>query len=433
MKQIVRYVLPMFLVCSTTHAQRNFWQQTSGFIGSSVSDLVTNASGHVFATNDSGVFRTTNNGASWVRVRSAYSYSPAIDSDGRVFVAGLDSNKTYVFRSTDSGGSWSRLGNGWCVSLGPWCFPLAVRIAANSQEHVFVALHHYLFNDYYDDGIWHSTDHGLSWDSLVSFGYPTRYTSLEIDRDDRIFAGIVSNYYDQLPRAFRSSDNGTTWSRADSGLPQPVSAFAFSSFNGTFVGIQDTVNAIYRSTNNGNSWSFNDIVGGDISAMLFDRTDNLFVATYGSGVYRNGVQVNSGLTDLNVSSLALSPTGYLYAGTATGTVFRSVSPMVSVNEIAGGKPSMFLLEQNYPNPFNPSTNLSFSIPYSSLVILKVYDMLGREVRTLVNENLHSGNYETTFDATGMASGVYFYRLSLSTNRDGQAGEFTQTRRLLLVR
>ncbi len=99
--------------------------------------------------------------------------------------------------------------------------------------------------------------------------------------------------------------------------------------------------------------------------------------------------------------------------------------VTGVSELEGNLPERFVLEQNYPNPFNPSTSIRFSLPTSGLVTLKVYDVLGREVRTLVNENLHAGSYETTFDATGLASGVYFYRL--------QSGELSQTKRLLLLR
>jgi hypothetical protein len=85
----------------------------------------------------------------------------------------------------------------------------------------------------------------------------------------------------------------------------------------------------------------------------------------------------------------------------------------------------FQLEQNYPNPFNPSTAIKFQIPSANDVTLKVYDILGREVRTLVNESLQAGSYETTFDATGLASGVYLCRL---TSRD-----FSETKKLVLLR
>jgi hypothetical protein len=88
-------------------------------------------------------------------------------------------------------------------------------------------------------------------------------------------------------------------------------------------------------------------------------------------------------------------------------------------------PAEFVLEQNYPNPFNPATRIPFAVRGSGFVSLKVYDVLGREVRTLVNENLPPGSYEVTFDAEGLASGVYIYRLT--------AGEFRASRRMMLVR
>ena len=83
------------------------------------------------------------------------------------------------------------------------------------------------------------------------------------------------------------------------------------------------------------------------------------------------------------------------------------------------------LFQNYPNPFNPSTTMKFELPKTSMVRLSVCDILGREVSVLVNERKNAGSYEVKFDASGLASGVYFYRL--------QAGAFVQTRRLLFLR
>ncbi len=88
-------------------------------------------------------------------------------------------------------------------------------------------------------------------------------------------------------------------------------------------------------------------------------------------------------------------------------------------------PTAFALEQNYPNPFNPSTVISYQLPVASTVNLVVYDILGREVRTLVNETQPAGIYSVRFDASALASGVYFYRL--------EAGRFTETRRLLLLK
>ena len=88
-------------------------------------------------------------------------------------------------------------------------------------------------------------------------------------------------------------------------------------------------------------------------------------------------------------------------------------------------PSEFTLFQNYPNPFNPSTRIKYQVSSISQVSLKVYDLLGREVATLVNEYKPAGSYEANFDAKGLSSGIYFYKL--------QAGSFVQTRKMVLLK
>lgn len=93
----------------------------------------------------------------------------------------------------------------------------------------------------------------------------------------------------------------------------------------------------------------------------------------------------------------------------------------------------FALSQNYPNPFNPSTKIQFSIPSASFVSLKVFNVLGAEIATLVNENKAPGTHQVTWDANGYPSAVYFCRLQTRQTDGGQAGGFTQTKKLVLVR
>jgi hypothetical protein len=88
-------------------------------------------------------------------------------------------------------------------------------------------------------------------------------------------------------------------------------------------------------------------------------------------------------------------------------------------------PRKFSLNQNYPNPFNPHTTIKYELSQSSMTCLSVYDVLGREVSVLVNEWKNAGSYELKFDASGLSSGVYLYRL--------QAGDVVQSRKLLLLR
>jgi hypothetical protein len=88
-------------------------------------------------------------------------------------------------------------------------------------------------------------------------------------------------------------------------------------------------------------------------------------------------------------------------------------------------PTEFSLNQNYPNPFNPSTRISYSLPASSDVTLKIFNSLGEEVATLVNQKQEAGRYELNFNSTGLASGMYLYKI--------QAGSFTQTKKMILMK
>ena len=104
---------------------------------------------------------------------------------------------------------------------------------------------------------------------------------------------------------------------------------------------------------------------------------------------------------------------------------RVPSTLTGVREVPGGLPQAYALDQNYPNPFNPTTNIRYSIPSASFVTLKVYDVLGREVATLVNGEQVPGNYVADFDATDLANGSYFYTI--------KAGAFTETKKMLIVK
>jgi hypothetical protein len=96
-----------------------------------------------------------------------------------------------------------------------------------------------------------------------------------------------------------------------------------------------------------------------------------------------------------------------------------------VEQLSPTAPKTFLLEQNYPNPFNPSTTIRYQLPVASEVKLEVYDVLGKKIATLVNERQSAGAYQVVWNASGLSSGTYFYRL--------QAGTFTQTKKMILVK
>ena len=174
--------------------------------------------------------------------------------------------------------------------------------------------------------------------------------------------------------------------------------------------------------------------------------------TITAGFYKGGAYL--GLGAIDISSPAASWTqfqvnvGYSVAGTPdtciinvsiigpiTGTDYHVNSTglvdditLSGTNAVEGGAsavPDRFALDQNFPNPFNPSTEIRYSVAKSEFTTLKVYDLLGREVATLVSESKEPGTYSARFDAAGLGSGVYYYRLTSGGN--------TETHTMLLVR
>ncbi len=99
--------------------------------------------------------------------------------------------------------------------------------------------------------------------------------------------------------------------------------------------------------------------------------------------------------------------------------------ITDVDETSSSVPVEFRLEQNYPNPFNPTTTILFALPRRAEVKLKIYDLLGREVATLLDKELQPGEYKVNFEARGLQSGIYFYRI--------EASGFVQTRKLTLLK
>ncbi len=170
---------------------------------------------------------------------------------------------------------------------------------------------------------------------------------------------------------------------------------------------------------------------GSLTDIFPQYAINKSVTGNGSSFMQNGSQVVNGtlgqtLIGMNTNSTQQNHIGFWY---------QVNSVVTAVENEFDNLPTEFRLYQNYPNPFNPTTTIEYSIPTSSplakgrteegFVTLKIYDVLGREVATLVNKKQSPGIYEVTFDASNLPSGVYIYKI--------QAGSFTQSRKLLLMK
>lgn len=117
---------------------------------------------------------------------------------------------------------------------------------------------------------------------------------------------------------------------------------------------------------------------------------------------------------------------FAYAGVGpTGVYYNMENLITGIHQVSNEVPSGYNLEQNYPNPFNPVTNIKFSIPKAGFVTLKIYDVSGGEVAQLVNQTLTAGTFNFDFDASGLSSGIYFYRIN--------AAGFTDTKKMILVK
>ena len=135
----------------------------------------------------------------------------------------------------------------------------------------------------------------------------------------------------------------------------------------------------------------------------------------------------------SVNSVTMSSAGQSFAGTSTNGNSKVISGFLAytsiiITDVSDEQeiiPTVYKLNQNYPNPFNPSTVISWQLPVSGQVSLKIYDILGNEVATLVNENKEAGYYEVQFDGSQLASGMYIYRLT--------AGNYISTKKMLMIK
>jgi hypothetical protein len=412
------FVLIYLFTC--THPLHAQWIQTNGPYGGVTSFVVSpdGAGGtNLFAANGSGVYLSTNDGTSWIGVNTGltntYVYALAVSpaaggTRGTNLFAGTANG---VFLSTNSGTSWTAVNLG--LTTGTPVYALAVlgtNLFAGGSGGIFL-----------------STNNGTSW-TAVNTGSTNNMAFAFAVSGANLFAGTGGG-------VFLSSNNGTSWTAVHTG--SPISAFAVSpdgaGVTNLFAG-SEYGDGVFLSTNNGTSWAAvnSGLTNTSVRALAIYGM-NLFTGTQGGGVFlstNNGTSwtaVNSGLTSTVVLACAVSGR-YLFAGTESGAWRRPLSEIITSVLAEGGLtdlPTHSSLGQNYPNPFNPSTIISFAIPARAQVSLKVFDITGREVSTLVSEELSAGNYSRTWNSAGLPSGAYFYRLV--------AGSFTETRKLVLLR
>jgi hypothetical protein len=187
---------------------------------------------------------------------------------------------------------------------------------------------------------------------------------------------------------------------------------------------------IYRTTNDGINWNIILTTNKSVRSII-TYNDIIFAGTEGNGIYisKNNdtvwTQKNEGLNTLKIKSLCIKD-DYIFAGTLGTSVWkRSLLDIISVRNISTNIPGNYFLYQNYPNPFNPTTIIKYQIQKSNFVELKVFDILGKSIASLVNEKQSPGTYEVQFNASNLPSGIYFYKLI--------AGDFVQIKKMVLLK
>ncbi len=366
---------------------------------------------NLYAVGSTIFLCSTDNGTSWVTTgfpKMAYTpplaITPSSDGTGgaNIFV-GIDS----VFLSTDDGASWNA-----CADSGLTC-PTGTSIYsfAACGTNLFAALSGH-------GGIFLSTNDGESWSPLP--GLPKCDVASFVQSGGNQFMATDSG-------VFLSTNDGNDWVAVNSGLKNlDVNALA-AVYDNIFAGTSGS--GAFRTTNDGAKWVAAGLKGMDICALAVVDS-NLFAGTSTGGVYlttdmgAHWNSVNNGLTNNVVNALVQNGKD-IFAGTGSGICRRPLSEMITSVKKGTQLPASFALFQNYPNPFNPTTTISYELSANSYVTLQVYDVLGREVATLMNERENAGSHNVRFDASKLPSGVYFYRL--------QAGSHTATKKLLLLK
>ncbi|HMU44429.1 MAG TPA: T9SS type A sorting domain-containing protein [Ignavibacteriaceae bacterium] len=408
-------VISCTLFYSSLNAQ---WVQTNFPYSGTVNCLADGPNGvggkNLFAgTEGGGVYLSTDDGTSWQAANNGLGGSVAVRS---IVISGLNvlaMTEGGIYYSTNSGSSWQAAA------------PISTELKC-----IAIKDSNFFAGTYDPNGggeVYRSTNNGTSWE-IVYLTLMYRWVSSLIISDSNIFAGTHGGLQGYIAQ---SSDNGTTWIRDTTYGGGDVIALGVIGTN-TFAGTEG--GGVYLSTDNGLSWNeANTGLPANIQVLCFAVSGaDIFAGTGGSGTYLSTnygtiwTEANKGLTNANVVSMVVSETNLFAAISGSGLWRRPLSELITaVADQSNEIPTGFVLEQNYPNPFNPSTAIRFQVPNASFVNLKVYDVLGKEVATLVNEEKPVGNYEVNFNPSNLASGIYFYTL--------QAGKFTETKKLILLK
>ncbi len=403
--------------------------------------------------NGNSVYKSSNNGSSWIPViEDETANAFAFNSNGDVFAAIYNQG---IYRSSNNGLEWtsvnSGLQNNFNLSISrPETtnnyyrrfsrIDKSVRTnqkISDSQQSDHTTLnvtalvvdgHGTIYAGSYGE-IYSSSDNGDTWNLLVSNLESGWVTSLVFDAQSNFYAAIDGN-------VFKSSDYGITWTEYNEGLINYTEKLMLADNNQLFAGTRG--GSVFKSVSSSALAliSFNALLEGSIVKIKMEVETELLNVSI--SVERSFDNINW----IKIGTIPQAKSGEYHfrtdASKNQNTLFRLVQndgSQIKISKTISGEvettlASDFKLEQNYPNPFNPTTTISYLVPTLSnsqnqLVILKVYDVLGNEIQTLVNETKSPGHYSVQFNAADYSSGVYFYTIV--------SGNFKETKKMILTK
>jgi len=382
-----------------------------------------------------GVTLSTNNGTTWTAKNTGLNGATlqTLAASGTTLYAGTLQNG--AFYSTDYGTTWAQVDSGLPKLVPGSSYDLPIMSLGFSGNNIFAGTE-------YVGGIYQHNSAKTVWtntNTVLSAWVSSFLTVSDTELLATTYSGILV-----------SKDHGQTWPISSSGMGKDTAvecvATVPNSSGGTTIlaGISlangNADGGILASTDGGHSWSKADSgienyflpgIYESVNALAVSGT-SVFAAMTGSGLYFSNNQGkfwtrvdNQGLSDSTFEGLLVYH-DTLYVAGFEGVYCRPLSQLTAVKENRSEIPLEFSLSQNYPNPFNPSTMIQFTVPSNGHAVLKIFNVLGQEVATLFNGEATTGvNHQVEFNASNLASGIYFSRLEF----DGKS----QMKKMLLLK
>lgn len=413
-----------FFICG--NAKTDWVEQNSGTTSEIVSISAVNNNTAWASTYGTQVIRTTNGGSTWLAAQPVpglqffTSYNIFAMNENTAFVSGGSLFGTAIFKTTNGGTNWKQvyfLDNGFA-----------------DQAHVYALVMTSENNGFFYgrplNGFWslyRTTNGGENWSSSGLF-LPQNGSEEGMDNqlniiDNNIWFSSTAN------RIYHSSNNGANWTAVNSYPGGPMN------FLNSSTGIAGLF-SLYITTNGGVNWTLNTSTGiasGNIKAVT--GYENNFWFTRSNFIYRTTDGGSSWTTDYTSASGSYNCFGKarngkrIWAGKTNGGISKT-DFLVGIESIASDVPNNFKLNQNYPNPFNPSTTIGYELPFDSKVTLKILNITGREVSSIIIPLQPAGNHTIQFDANELPSGIYFY--SIITEAKNNI-EYSATKKMILLK